>query len=65
MSTTRIRVEQWKQIFRAIGLDDNDMRRWHREFERRHPQGHQDFLEWLGLPAGRIADIRRESAVEG
>jgi hypothetical protein len=57
-----VSVEQWVEMFRAIGLRDEDMHRWHKEFERRHPEGHQGFLEWLQLPAERIERIRRESA---
>jgi len=41
------------------------MHRWHEEFERRHPDGHQGFLEWLGLPASEIAGIRAASASGG
>jgi hypothetical protein len=37
------------------------MHEWHSEFERRHPQAHQSFLEWLGLPEERISGIRRKS----
>ncbi len=57
-----VNVDQWTDMFRAIGLEDADMHKWHEEFERRHPQGHQGFLEWLALPAGRIEEIRRKSA---
>ncbi|MCM2258245.1 MAG: hypothetical protein NDJ94_21635 [Vicinamibacteria bacterium] len=57
-----VSVEQWVEMFRVVGLTDDDMRRWHAEFERRHPAGHQGFLEWLGLPAERIAQVRRDSA---
>jgi hypothetical protein len=57
-----VSVEQWVEMFRAVGLRDEDMHRWHAEFERRHPEGHQGFLEWLGLPAERIERIRREAA---
>ncbi len=62
MSQTHVTVDQWTDLFRAIGLDDSQMHQWHSEFERRHPDGHQGFLEWLQLPAERIADIRRKSA---
>ena len=62
MSQGNVTVEQWTDMFRAIGLADEDMHRWHREFEQRHPDGHQAFLEWLNLPVERIAAVRRESA---
>lgn len=55
----KVTVEEWVSRFRAIGLDDAAMRNWHRLFERENPEGHQSFLEWLGLPTDRIAEIRR------
>lgn len=57
-----VTVEEWVARFRAIGLDDAAMERWHRLFEQENPNGHQSFLEWLGLPAGRITEIRTKSA---
>lgn len=55
----KVTVDEWVERFRAIGLDDAAMENWHRLFERENPEGHQSFLEWLGLPAERIAEIRR------
>jgi hypothetical protein len=49
------------ELFRSIGLEDEQMQRWHAEFESRFPEGHQGFLEWLQLPAERIASIRKGS----
>ena len=57
-----VTVEEWVKRFRAIGLDDAAMQKWHRLFEAENPQGHQSFLEWLGLPAERIAEIRNKQA---
>jgi len=54
----KVSVEEWVRRFRAVGLDDAAMERWHELFERENPEGHQSFLEWLGLPAGRIAQVR-------
>jgi hypothetical protein len=62
VSQDSVTVDQWVELFRAIGLKDADMHKWHVEFERRFPQGHQGFLEWLRLPAERIAKIRQDSA---
>lgn len=62
MSSKNVNVDEWTDLFRRIGLSDDDMIRWHREFESRHPNGHQGFLEWLGLPDERIASIRAESS---
>lgn len=54
-------VEQWVEVFRATGLDEAMMRRWHREFERRYPEQHESFLKWLNLPSDNILAIRKES----
>ncbi|HEY6837281.1 MAG TPA: hypothetical protein VI389_00925 [Geobacteraceae bacterium] len=54
----QVTVEEWVKRFRAIGLDDKAMKRWHELFEEENPEGHQSFLEWLGLPAERIDHIR-------
>jgi DNA-binding transcriptional MerR regulator len=51
----------WVAILRATGMGEEDMRRWHVEFERLSPEAHQDFLESLGLDGGEIARIRRRS----
>ena len=62
MPATNVTVTEWVEMFRTIGLTEQQMHQWHEEFERRHPDAHQAFLEWLQLPADRIADIRRASA---
>jgi len=60
--SAQVNVEEWVARFKAIGLDQAAMEQWHRLFERENPAGHQGFLEWLGLPADRISDIRAKSA---
>lgn len=57
-----VTVEEWVERFKAIGLDQAAMEQWHRLFEQENPAGHQSFLEWLGLPADRIAEIRAKYA---
>ncbi|QWV97161.1 hypothetical protein KP003_18555 [Geomonas nitrogeniifigens] len=59
---SKVTVEEWTARFRAIGLDDAAMEKWHRLFERENPEGHQEFLEWLGLSPERIAAIRKHHA---
>jgi DNA-binding transcriptional MerR regulator len=49
---------RWVEILAAAGLDEQKMHRWHIEFEARAPEGHQDFLESLGIPLREIAAIR-------
>jgi hypothetical protein len=57
-----VTVEEWVARFRAIGLDEAAMQRWHQLFEVENPAGHQSFLEWLGLPMEQITRIRGKSA---
>ncbi len=57
-----MKVDEWVELFREIGLDEAQMHKWHAEFERRHPGSHQSFLEWLNFTPNRIAEVRRKSA---
>ena len=50
--------EGWTKMFRSIGLSDDDMRRWHTQFEQTMPEAHRDFLESLGLDAPEVRRIR-------
>ncbi|MEE9910959.1 MAG: hypothetical protein K4571_04470 [Deltaproteobacteria bacterium] len=54
----KVTVLQWVELFREAGLDDADMKKWHHLFEAKNPEGHQSFLEWLGLDAEKIKEIR-------
>lgn len=53
--------EKWVSIMKAAGFTEADMRRWHVEFERSAPQDHQDFLEYLHIPAEEVRSIREWS----
>ena len=50
--------ETWTELLRASGFSEDDMRRWHRDFERLQPRRHQRFLEFLGIPKDEIRTIR-------
>lgn len=52
---------KWTALLRAVGMGDEDMRNWHREFERMTPEGHGEFLVALGIPPDEIQLIRRWS----
>lgn len=54
-------VERWVEVFDAIGVDKEKRGQWHEEFEKRYPDGHQSFLEWLGVDPDRIRSIRERS----
>ena len=53
--------QMWIEMLKAAGMDQNAMNRWHTEFERRAPDGHQEFLLSLGIPPDEAARIRRLS----
>jgi DNA-binding transcriptional MerR regulator len=53
--------ERWVELLCATGLDDDDMWRWHAEFERMAPEAHQEFLVSLGIGEAEIEAIRARS----
>lgn len=48
----------WVAMFKAAGLDESAMTRWHAEFESRAPVGHEEFLRSLGIPEEESRAIR-------
>ncbi|MFP5226326.1 MAG: MerR family transcriptional regulator [Acidobacteriota bacterium] len=56
-----ITKEKWVSIMRGCGLTDEQMHRWHAEFERAAPAEHQEFLEFLHIGPVEIQKIREES----
>ena len=60
MSSEVMNKDKWVLLFRAIGLDDASMAKWHKEFESRYPNEHQSFLEWLKIPRDEISKIRTQ-----
>ena len=58
MNTQPMNKENWIKFFRTIGLDDKTMTQWHKEFEKSYPEGHQSFLESLGITEEDIKSIR-------
>ena len=56
-----ITKEKWVEIMKACGFSADQMHRWHAEFERSAPQEHQEFLEFLHIPAAEIKTIRQQS----
>ena len=53
--------QRWVTLLRNTGLSEENMNRWHIEFERMAPDAHQDFLESLGIKPEEIESIRRLS----
>ena len=56
-----ITKEKWVSIMKGCGLTEVQMNRWHAEFERSAPEEHQEFLEFLHIPAAEIKTIRERS----
>lgn len=50
--------ETWTDMFRAIGMSDAEMQRWHANFEKNMPDAHAEFLHSLGLGGEEIRRIR-------
>ncbi len=59
--TDMITKEKWVSIMKAAGFAKADMERWHTEFEKMAPEEHQEFLEFLHIPAEEIGSIREWS----
>lgn len=62
--TAMMTKDRWVGIMRAAGFSEEDMRRWHVEFEKSAPAEHQEFLEFLHIDAEEIAGIRAWSRGE-
>ena len=54
----------WVSLLQAAGLDDEGMKNWHIEFEKASPEGHQDFLESIGIEKDEIELIRNWSRTD-
>jgi DNA-binding transcriptional MerR regulator len=57
--------EKWIEVMRAAGFTDDDMHRWHAQFEKSAPQEHQEFLEFLHIPPAEVRSIRDWSRKAG
>ncbi|MBI5085792.1 MAG: MerR family transcriptional regulator [Acidobacteria bacterium] len=53
------RKQAWVDLLRSAGFSENDMDRWHVDFEASDPAYHQRFLEFLGIPEREIRSIRK------
>jgi MerR family transcriptional regulator, thiopeptide resistance regulator len=50
--------ETWVSLLKASGFTEQEMIRWHIEFERLSPDGHLRFLKFLCIPDDEIEAIR-------
>lgn len=53
--------DKWVEVMKAAGFKEEDMHRWHREFERSAPDDHQEFLQFLHISEKEITSIREWS----
>jgi len=53
--------DRWVEIMRKAGFSEDDMHRWHVEFEKSAPAEHQEFLEFLHIQPDEIRGIREWS----
>ena len=53
--------EKWTEIMRSTGFSEDDMRRWHAQFEKSAPEDHDEFLRFLHIPAEEVTRIRKWS----
>ncbi len=60
-SVNMVTKEKWVSIMKGCGFTEAQMHRWHVEFERSAPDEHQEFLEFLHIPADEIRTIRQSS----
>ena len=58
-----ITKQKWVSIMQGCGFSSEQMHRWHAEFERSAPEEHQEFLEFLHIPAEEIKTIREKSRI--
>lgn len=61
MENQMINKKRWTEIMDAAGFTDEDKKKWHKQFEKMEPQGHQEFLESLGIDGDEIARIRKSA----
>ena len=53
--------DKWVEIMRASGFTEEDMHRWHAQFEKSAPEDHEEFLKYLRIPEGEVRSIREWS----
>jgi DNA-binding transcriptional MerR regulator len=53
--------DKWVAVMKDAGFTEDDMHRWHRQFEKSAPTDHQEFLQFLNIPTDEIGRIREWS----
>ena len=60
-TTEMVTKDKWVSIMRKSGFTDDDMHKWHAEFEKSAPEEHREFLQFLHIPEEEIKSIRQWS----
>jgi DNA-binding transcriptional MerR regulator len=55
----RLDVYKWIEILKASGMNNEDLSRWHAEFEKNTPEAHHAFLLWIGLSEKQVLSVRQ------
>ena len=58
LEKSMVTKKRWVEIMVASGMSEEDMRNWHRNFEKMEPDEHQIFLESLGIDEEEIKRVR-------
>jgi DNA-binding transcriptional MerR regulator len=53
--------DKWVAVMKEAGFTEDDMHRWHRQFEKSAPTDHEEFLQFLNIPTEEITRIREWS----
>lgn len=53
--------EKWVEIMHASEFSEDDMHRWHAQFETSAPEEHEQFLRFLRIPDSEVLSIREWS----
>ena len=56
-----ITKDQFVAVLNEAGITDAQKQGLHAAFEARHPQAHEAFLHWLGLPPADVRAIREQA----
>lgn len=56
---------QFIALLDAAKITEAQRNALHAEFERKHPEGHAGFLEWLGVSPAEIEKIRANARSNG
>ena len=50
--------DRWVKVMENAGFSEEDMKNWHKQFEKMEPSAHQEFLESLNIDQKEVESIR-------